>query len=71
MFDAISVDDDVKINGTSTFLGDFLADQMLKESDAGHASHIFVSPNGPAPAAALQLHGYAQSVGDSAPLIPT
>lgn len=37
MFDDMSVDDDVKtleMTGTSTFLGDFLADQMLRDSDA-------------------------------------
>lgn len=37
MFESISVDDDVKtmeMTGTSTFLGDFLADQMLRDSGA-------------------------------------
>lgn len=37
MFESMSVDDDVKtmeMTGTSTFLGDFLADQMLRDSGA-------------------------------------
>lgn len=40
MFESMTVDDDVKtmeMTGTSTFLGDFLADQMLHDSGAAGA----------------------------------